>query len=70
MPDGTTGYPETVQLRLFTSQRAPNVKVAATEDGSGLVLGGDSGYVQILSRRASPTVKTFNKDGRQRVLTP
>lgn len=39
MPDGTTGYPEAVQLRLFSSKGGPNVKLVATEDGSGLVLG-------------------------------
>src|SRR5262245_16849992 len=50
MPDGTTGYPEAVQLRLITSQGAPNVKLGATEDGAGLVIGGPSGYVQVLSR--------------------
>ena len=32
MPDGTTGYPETVLLRLRTSAGRPNVKLAATED--------------------------------------
>src|SRR5712691_7119680 len=42
MPDGSTGYPETVLLRLRTSAGRPNVKLAATEDGAGLVLGGDS----------------------------
>src|SRR5215467_3808550 len=41
LPDGTT-YPETVLLRLINSQGAPNIKLAATEDGSGLVLGGES----------------------------
>src|SRR3989449_1965825 len=32
MPDGTTGYPETVLLRLRTSAGRPNVKLAATEE--------------------------------------
>jgi hypothetical protein len=32
MPDGTVGYPETVQLRLLTSQNGPNVKLGTTED--------------------------------------
>ena len=36
MPDGTTGYPETVQLRLISSQGSPHVKLVTTEDGSGL----------------------------------
>src|SRR5215203_4184200 len=44
MPDGTTGYPETVQLRLVNSQNRPHVKLVTTEDGSGLVLGGDKGH--------------------------
>ncbi|HWR49961.1 MAG TPA: hypothetical protein VN428_02570 [Bryobacteraceae bacterium] len=70
MPDGTTGYPETVQLRLFTSKGGPNVKLAATEDGSALVLGSDPGYVQILSRGASTFVKLVNKDGRQQTVKP
>ena len=34
MPDGTTGYPEAVQLRLFSSQNSPNVKLVTTEDGT------------------------------------
>ena len=34
MPDGTRGYPETVLLRMANSVGAPNVKIAATEDGS------------------------------------
>ena len=72
MPDGTTGYPETVQLRLFSSTGGPNVKLGATEDGSGLVLGGESGsYVQILSRGTSPFIKVLNeKDGRQQMIKP
>jgi hypothetical protein len=71
MPDGTTGYPETVQLRLFSSKGGPNVKLAATEDGSGLVLGGDpGGYVQILARGTNPFVKLMNNDGRQQTIKP
>jgi len=41
MPDGTTGYPEAVMLRLYSSEGRPNIKLAATEDGSAQVLGGD-----------------------------
>ena len=37
MPDGTKGYPETVILRLIDSKGGPNVKLSATEDGSGMV---------------------------------
>ena len=73
MPDGTTGYPETVQLRLITSGGGPNVKLGAMEDGAGLLIGGASrsGYVQILSRgNDDPFVKIVTKDGRERVIKP
>src|SRR5436190_16137416 len=70
MPDGTTGYPETVQLRLIDSKGGPNVKLVATEDGSGLVLGGDSSYVQILARGGSPFLKIVTKDGREETILP
>lgn len=70
MPDGTTGYPESVLLRLVTSKGGPNVKVSTTEDGSGMVLGGESGYVQILSREMNPFVKIVHKDGRQQTIKP
>ncbi len=68
MPDGTTGYPETVLLRLISTSGGPNVKLSATEDGSGMVLGGQSGYVQVLSRTADPFVKIHNTNGRERVI--
>jgi hypothetical protein len=70
MPDGTTGYPAAVQLRLISSQGSPHVKLGTSEDGSGLVLGGDSAYVQILARGANPFLKILNKDGRQQVIKP
>jgi hypothetical protein len=65
MPDGTIGYPETVLFRLFDSEGGPNVKISATEDGSGLVLGGESGYVQILSRTSDPTITLANEAGKE-----
>ena len=68
MPDGSNGYPETVILRLIDSKGGPNVKISATEDGSGMVLGGESGYVQILSRTADPTVKLNSKSGKEQVF--
>jgi len=68
MPDGSKGYPETVILRLIDSKGGPNVKLAATEDGSGLVLGGDSGYVQILSRSKNPSVKLHSKSGKEQFI--
>jgi hypothetical protein len=72
MPDGTTGYPETVLLRLRTSAGHPNVKIAATEDGAGMVLSGDDDptFVQILARGVSTSMKLSNKDGKVHLVEP
>jgi hypothetical protein len=70
MGDGTTGFPETVQLRLITSKGAPNVKLATMEDGSGQVLGSGSAYVQILARGNEPFMKILNQDGREQTIKP
>src|SRR6267378_2660645 len=72
MPDGTTGYPETVLLRLINSKGGPNVKLATTEDGAGLVLGGESNptHVQVLARGATTAVKLTNKDGQVKLIAP
>lgn len=68
MPDGSVGYPESVLFRLFDSDGGPNVKISATEDGSGVVLGGESGYVQILSRTTNPTIKLAGKNGEEQLI--
>jgi hypothetical protein len=72
MPDGRTGYPETVLLRLIDSKGAPNVKIAATEDGSAVSLGGESNLtnVQILARGAITSLRLLNEDGQQQVIKP
>ena len=70
-PDGTT-YPETVLLRLINAQGTPNVKLAATEDGSGLVLSGEANptHVQILARGTTTSLKLTDKNGQQHAITP
>ena len=70
MGDGTTGFPEAVQLRLITSQGAPNVKLGTMEDGSGLVLDSGPAYVQILARGKDPFMKILSKDGREQMIRP
>lgn len=72
MPDGTTGYPETVLLRLITSEGRPNVKIATTERGAGGLFSGedDPTYVQILAEGPRTAMKLSDKDGRVRVLRP
>ena len=71
LPDGAT-YPEVVLLRLITSQGRPNVKIAATEDGSALALGGeaDPTHVAIEARGGTASVTLVNKDGQQRPVRP
>lgn len=70
MPDGTKGYPESVLFRLFSSEGAPYIKLGASEDGGGMVLGGDRSYTQLLSRGANPFIKIVNKDGREQTVKP
>ena len=70
MPDGTTGYPETVLLRLMKSTGGAGVKLEAAENGGGFVLGGDGSCVQVSSKSANPFVKIVNKDGREQIIKP
>lgn len=72
MPDGTIGYPESVLLRLISPKGRPNVKLGASDRGSGLGLGGedDPTYVQILAEGTTTSLKLTNKDGRERLIKP
>lgn len=72
MPDGSTGYPATVLLRLRDSHGHPNVKIEATDDGAGLLLGGsaDPTYVQALARGVTTSLKLSNQNGRAQVIRP
>jgi hypothetical protein len=72
MPDGSTGYPETVLLRLIDSRGRPNVKIAATEDGSAISLGGNANPtdIQILSRGDKTLLKLVNRDNKQKLIAP
>jgi hypothetical protein len=72
MPDGTVGYPESVLLRLISPDGRPNVKLGASEQGSGLGLGGedDPTYVQILAQGPATLIKLTNKDRTERVIQP
>src|SRR5690242_10366442 len=72
MPDGTTGYPETVLLRLINSKGAPTVKIGASEDGSGISLGGESNptNIQLLARGTRTSLTLINKDGKKQTIKP
>ena len=69
--DGTT-YPEAVLLRLISLQGRPNVKLAATEDGSALVLSGESDptLVHILARGTTTSLTLTDKNGQQHFIAP
>jgi DMSO/TMAO reductase YedYZ molybdopterin-dependent catalytic subunit len=70
--DPRTGYPETVLLRLIDSKGRPAVKIAATEDGSALGLGGESDPtgISMLARGTTTSIKLSNKDGREQTYKP
>jgi len=71
VPDGKI-YPETVILRLIDPNGRPSVKLGASEQGSGLGLGGDSDltYVVLKAEGANSSLKLTNKDGREQLVKP
>ena len=59
-------YPETVLLRLITSEGKPTVKISALEDGAAMSLGSSGpAYAQILARNDRPAVNLVGGDGRR-----
>jgi hypothetical protein len=72
MPDGTTGYPETVLLRLISSAGRPNVKIAATDRGAAVSFGGeaDPTNIQILAEGGNTSLTLKNRDGQQQLIKP
>ena len=72
MPDGKTGYPETVMFRLIDSKGRPEVKLGASEQGGGLGLVGisDTTHVILQAEGADSSLKLTNKDGRQQIVKP
>jgi hypothetical protein len=65
-------YPETVLLRLMSPEGRPNVKLGASKNGSGLVIGGESNptYIQVLAEGGETTLKLINKEGVERLIKP
>ena len=66
-------YPDTVLFRLSTPQRAPLVKLTASEDGSALGLSDDSepGGVELhANRNQGNFVKVVSRDGREQTIKP
>jgi len=65
-------YPETVLLRLITADGRPNVKLGASKNGAGLLVGGESDptYVQLLAEGGETTLKLINKNRAEKLITP
>jgi hypothetical protein len=65
-------YPETVLLRLMSPEGRPNVKLGASQNGAGLVIGGESNptYVQVLAEGGESTLKLIDKAGTERLIKP
>lgn len=72
MPNGKTGFPETVILRLIDPKGRPEVKLSASEQGAGLGLIGNSDSAQVLlqAEGTDSFLKLTNKDGRQQFIKP
>ena len=64
--------PETVLFRLIRPDGRPSVKIATSEDGSGLTLSGgvDPAYIVLNSDGGTPEIALTNKDGKVQVIKP
>jgi hypothetical protein len=71
--DGTTSA-ETVLLRLITEKGRPSIKIATSEDESGMVLTGPTGtsntYIQFLAGRTTSSATLRSEDGNARNIAP
>lgn len=65
-------YPETVVFRLMRPDGRPSVKIATTEQSSGLDLSGgiDPTYLVLTADGGDTSVTLTNKDGRRQVVKP
>ena len=75
--DGTVAkdgkiYPETVLLRLIRPDGRPSVKIATSEQGSGLSLGGgvDPTYIVLGAQGGDPSLVLTDKDGQRQLIKP
>jgi hypothetical protein len=66
-------YPEAVLFRMATAQRAPLVKLTASEDGAALGLSDDSesGGVQLYANRNKGNfARVVSREGREQTIKP
>lgn len=72
-PDGSrTGLPETVIMRLITADGKPRVKLVTSEEGSGLMLLGDSDttHTVLKAEKKETSLLLRNDEATQKVLKP
>ena len=69
--DGKT-YPEAVRLQLIRPDGRPSVKIATTEQGSGLTLSGgiDPTYIVLNAAGGEPSLSLTNGSGQLQVVKP
>jgi hypothetical protein len=72
MPNGKTGYPETVMFRLIDPNGRPEVKIGASVQGGGVGLIGETDATHALLEAEGPDtlLKLTNKAGKQQLIKP
>jgi hypothetical protein len=72
MPDGTSGFPETVLLRLINAKGRPNVKIESTEQGAAMVLVGEADPTNafLAAKGKNASFMLTNKDGGRQAIKP
>jgi hypothetical protein len=72
MPDGKIGYPENVIFRLITPDGKPRLKLTTSQEGSSLMLLGDSDTTHTILKAgaAQTSLLLRNTEANQRVLSP
>ena len=65
-------FPEAVVFRLIRPDGRPSVKIATTEQGSGIDLSGgiDPTYIVLSSEGGETSLTLTNKDGHRQVIKP
>lgn len=69
---GDSIFPEAVVLRLIRPDGRPSVKIATTEQGSGIDLSGgiDPTYLVLTSEGGETSLTLTNKDGHRQIIKP
>jgi hypothetical protein len=77
MADGSVAkdgkiYPETVRFRLIRADGRPSVKIATSEQGSGLTLGGgiDPTYIVLNADGGDASLAMTDKGGQRQIIKP